>query len=287
MSQIYEPDRAIIEADGTHHYGLIRTAAEKTFAVTMSAAGIDLPEVNVADLPESQGIENWCQIEDQMQQGSCQGNARTTAEEVALYRQTEGTVIQLSRQFAYITSQKEDGINGDRGSTMEGGAKASTRVGSCLEELAPYTGKYYTKFSQAAYDDAATRKLTSWVRLESYMDVLKWQVWGIGGAVIGIGWNGTMEPDGQGKIERYSSGGGGHALALPQWNKRFMDAGGMPYLDMFNSWSKRWGFQGRAFIKPSIVDYWCKNETVLGYSKMSIKDIKPKSYDWLKQSFYV
>lgn len=286
MSTIYQPDRAIVLPDGSHHYGLIRTPQEKTFAATFSNVGIDLPEVNVADLPESQGIENWCQIEDQKQQGSCQGNARTTAEEVAIYRQTEGEVVQLSRQFAYITSQQIDGIVGDRGSTMEGGAKASQKFGSCLEELAKYTGQYYTKFSQSAYDDAKNRTLTTWVRLENYMQVLKWQVWGIGGAVIGIGWNGTMEPNGQGKIESYRSGGGGHALALPQWNKRFVDAAGMPYMDMFNSWSMRWGFQGRAFIKPSIVDYWCKNETVLGYSKMNIKDLKPKSYDWIKQSFF-
>lgn len=284
---IYEEARAIVEDDGHYHYGLIRTPQEKTFAATYSSVGIDLPPVNVRDLPDNQQVSIWLQIEDQKQQGSCQGNARTSAEEVAIYRQTEGTVIQLSRQFAYITSQQEDGIRGDRGSTIEGGARASTKKGSCLEELAPYTGRYYTDFSQAAHDDAAKRKLTSYIRLENYDEVLRWLVNGIGGVVIGIGWNSTMEPNSQGRIESYRSGGGGHALALLDWNKQYLDAGGLPYIQMFNSWGKNWGHAGTAFIKPSIVDYWCKNETVVGYSKMSVEDIKPKSYDWLKQSFYV
>lgn len=284
---IYEEERAIVEDDGHYHYGLIRTPQEKTFAATYSSVGLDLPSVDVGDLPENQQILTWLQIEDQKQQGSCQGNARTSAEEVAIYRQTQGSVIQLSRQFAYITSQQEDGIRGDRGSTIEGGARASQKKGSCLEELAPYTGRYYTEFSQAAYDDAVKRKLTSYIRLENYDEVLRWIVHGVGGCVIGIGWNSTMEPNSLGKIESYRSGGGGHALALVDWNKRFLDGSGKPYITMANSWSKRWGAGGVAYIKPSIVDYWCQNETVVGYSKMSVQDIRPKSYDWLKQSFYV
>ncbi len=286
MSDVYQPDRAIILPDGSHHYGLIRTTTEKTFAATYTASDIDLPSVDIKTLPESANIASWCQIEDQMQQGSCQGNARTSAEEVAIYRQTEGQVIQLSRQFAYITSQKVDGIRGDNGSTMEGGAKASQTVGSCLETLAPYTGKYYTTFSQEAYDNAAEHKLTRRVRLENYDQVLRWQVWGVGGCVIGISWNSSMEPNDQGRIESYRQGGGGHALGLLDWTRKYTDSSGRPYLQMFNSWSKRWGFEGRAFISPSVVDYWCRNETVLGYAKLELKDIKPREYDWIKQSFW-
>jgi C1A family cysteine protease len=96
-----------------------------------------------------------------------------------------------------------------------------------------------------------------------------------------------MEPNSLGKIESYRSGGGGHALALLDWNKSMVDSSGMPYIQMFNSWGKSWGKNGTACIKPSVVDYWCKNETVVGYSKMSVEDMRPKSYDWLKQSFYV
>lgn len=283
MSNIFTPERAIVLPDGSHHFGLIRTTTEKTFAATYS---LDLPPVDISDLPESQKTADWLQVEDQQQQGSCQGNARSSAEEVAVYRQTEGEIVQLSRQFAYITSQRIDGISGDQGSTMEGGAKASQKWGSCLEELAKYTGRYYTEFSQAAWSDAEKRKLTSFQRLENYDQVLRWIVHGVGGVVIGIGWNSSCSPDSRGCIESYRSGGGGHALALLDWNKRFLDTLGRPYIDMFNSWGRSWGFQGRAFIAPKIVDYWCQKETVLGYSKMDLKDIQPKSYDWIKQSFF-
>jgi hypothetical protein len=283
MADIPDRDRAIIEPDGSHHYGLIRTTTERTFAKTFS---IDLPAVDIKTLPESQNVAEWLQIEDQMQQGSCQGNARTSAEEVAIYRQTEGQVKQLSRQFAYITSQQMDGITGDRGSTMEGGARASQKFGSCLESLAPYTGKYYTQFSKEAWTNALDHTLTDFARLENYDQVLRWLVWGVGGAVNGIGWNGSCEPDGQGKIESYRSGGGGHALALVDWTKKHTDTAGRPYVQMFNSWSRRWGANGIAFIAPSVIDYWCKNETVLGYSSINLKDIKPREYDWIKQSFW-
>jgi hypothetical protein len=50
---------------------------------------------------------------------------------------------------------------------------------------------------------------------------------------------------------------------------------------MFNSWSKQWGFHGRAFIHPKVIDFWCKNETVVGYSYMEGKDIKPNTFDWI------
>lgn len=278
-------EHLIIEPDGSFHYGLI--IGPETFAFTRSIPqGVDLPPVNIADIPQSQKIAEWMRVEDQKQQGSCQGNARTSAEEVAIYRQTRGGIIQLSRQFAYITSQKVDGISGDRGSTIEGGARASQQYGSCLEELAPYTGGYYTQFSQAAYDDAKKRTLTSFVRLQSYDDVLRWLVHGIGGIVIGIGWNSSCEPNSQGRIESYRAGGGGHALALLDWNKTKLDSSGRPYIDMFNSWSTRWGFQGRAFVAPSVIEQWCRGQTVVGYSKMSVEDIKPQSYDWLKESFF-
>ncbi len=214
-------------------------------------------------------------VEDQMQQGSCQGNARTSAEETAIYGRLKAKSFSSVASLLTSPARKKNNLVGrDVGSTIEGGGRASKRRGSCLESLAPYTGRYYTKFEKAAYDDALTRTLTSYVVLENYQQVLQWLVHGVGGIVIGIGWNGTMEPDGQGKVESYRSGGGGHALALLDWNKRFLDAAGNPYIDMFNSWSKRWGMQGRAFIKPSVVDYWCRNETVIGYSKMNLADIK-------------
>jgi hypothetical protein len=247
---------------------------------------IDLPPVEIDKLPESQQVDKWLQIEDQAQQGSCTGNARTSAEEIAIYRQRQGEVVQLSRQYAYITGQRESGISGDNGATMEGSAGAAIKHGSCLESLAKYTGKYYTQFSSEAIKNALDHKLTRYVRLENYDQWLRWTVWGVGGAVIGIAWNSSMEPDGLGKVEGYRQGGGGHALLLGDWTMKYRDAGGRPYGTMFNSWSRRWGTAGLAYINPKVIDFWCKNETVLGYAKLELKDIKPLEYDWITQSFW-
>lgn len=285
-ARIQDEQRAIIEDNGTYHYGLIRKPAEHVFARSLASRAINLPPVNIPDLPENQGVEEWLQVEDQQQQGSCQGHARTSSEEVAHYRQTEGDIVQLNRQFAYITSQMIDGIRGDRGSTIEGGARAAQKYGSCLESLAPYSGRYVTQFSDACWQDALKRQLTDWAALANYDEVMRWLAWGIGGIVIGIGWNGYCEPNGQGNIENYRSGGGGHALALVDWDKSMADSGGRPYIKMPNSWGRRWGKNGWARINPRVIDYWCQNETVIGYSKLKLEDVKPKQYDWLKRSFF-
>lgn len=282
MVSIQDKDRAIILDDGSHHYGLIRTPQEKTFAATYS---LDLPVVDISALPDNQKIVEWLRIEDQKQQGSCAAQARTSSQEVAVYRGTQGQVIQLSRQYAYIDAQKIDNIRGDQGSTIEGNAK-SAQKGTPLEEFAPYTGQYYTQFSAAAIADAPNQKLNLWQRLRSYDDVLRWIVHGIGGVAIGIGWNSSCAPDSRGCIEAYRSGGGGHSLALLDWNKKIVDTLGRPYIDMFNSWGLSWGYKGRAFVHPKVVDYWCQNETVIGYSDMTLANVTPRPFDWIKNSFY-
>ena len=76
-------------------------------------------------------------------------------------------------------------------------------------------------------------------------------------------------------------------MCIPDWTKKFVDSLGRPYGDMFNSWGLKWGFKGRAFVHPKVIDYWCKNETVIGYSDMSLADVTPRPFDWIKNSFYV
>lgn len=265
------------------HYGLIRDASEDRFkAANPFALGDDqLPPVDIEKLPMSLGVGNWMQIEDQSQQGACQGHAKTSSEELAIYRSTEGGILQLCRQFSYITSQMIDGIVGDRGSTIAGGAEASKKYGDCLESLWPYTGRYDRNIPQACFADALGRRLRTSMVLRSYDQVLRWLVHGIGGVVIGIGWNGSCTPDADGRITSYHSGGGGHALALLDWSKQFLDSLGRPDIDLFNSWSKRWGVAGRARIAPKVIEYWCENETVIGYSDMQGPDIKPRGFDWI------
>ena len=264
------------------HFGLIRNPDEmKTFAAAnpFTLPEADFPPVDYATLPESAGVANWMQVENQASVGSCQGHAKTSAEELAIYRAT-GSIVQLNRGFSYYTSQKIDGIRGDNGSTISGGCEASRKYGTCLESLAPYTGRYVTQFSQACYDDALTRRLTAFQKLPNYDAVMRWLYYGIGGIVIGINWDNGQEGDANGCVTSYRASGGGHALALLDWSTRFKDTKGRPYIDRFNSWGKNYGYKGRNFILTSVVDEWCATEDVYGYCNLNGAGVYPAKIDW-------
>jgi hypothetical protein len=56
-----------------------------------------------------------------------------------------GRVLNFSRMAAYILSQRKDGINGDRGSTLSGGMYVATQHGLCEEHEWPYPSSYSSK----------------------------------------------------------------------------------------------------------------------------------------------
>lgn len=265
------------------HYGLVRTGDDKLFAAANPFAlpEADFPPVDYAHLPESAGVKEWQQVENQASVGSCQGHAKTDAEELAIYRAT-GQIVQLNRAFSYWTSQQIDGIRGDVGSTISGGCKASQKYGTCLESIQPYTGRYVTQFSKECFTDAATRKLEKFMALPNYDAVLRWLYYGIGGIVIGIQWDDSCEGDADGKVERHRPGprSGGHALSLLDWNTRFRDAKNRPYIARKNSWGINYSQQGWDYIHPDVIEQWCHTEDVFGYGSLNGTGIIPASVNW-------
>lgn len=274
---------AIIDFHREHgHYGLIRDEAnDKAFraANPFALPEKDFPPVDYAALPESQGVAAFMQVENQGGVGSCQGHAKSSAEELAIYRAT-GQILQLNRGFSYYTSQRIDGIRGDNGSTIKGGGEASMKYGSCLESLQPYTGLYTTQFSQACYDDALTRRLFKKMAMPNYDAVMRWLYYGVGGIVIGISWNNGQEGDDKGRVESYVARGGGHALALLDWNTKFKDSKGRPYISRFNSWGKNYSQNGVDYIAPHVIDEWCDSEDVIGYGSLNGVGVWPNKLDW-------
>ena len=270
--------------------GLRRDMEDKAALIANQAPRLNLGKIDIDSLPTSMGVAEWMQIEDQSQVGACQGHAQTSCCELAYYHQT-GKPIQFNRMFAYLASQKVDGINGDNGSTMSGGAKSASTNGLPKEEAWPYIGHYprggWRAIPEELWTKAKGSLLAGYRVLSSYDEVLQWLANKVGGVAIGIDWNNSMEPDGNGCVKSYRRGGGGHALGCLDWNKQFRDPQGRPYIDMFNSWSLRWGYRGRAFILPSIVDYWCQNMDVIGYGLLEGNEIKPKKFDWKTLKFYV
>jgi C1A family cysteine protease len=260
-----------------HHYGLVRDERETAFkaANPFALPESDFPAIDYASLPERMGTSDWLVTEDQLQIGSCQGVMLSSVAEMAIKAAT-GQIIQLSRMWAYLQSQKVDGIRGDNGSTLSGGSEAGQTVGLCLESLFPYPGRYSTAIPAECAADAATRKLRMSQNLPDYEAVMKWLRHGVGGVGIGIGWNRYCEPDVNGCVLKYVSGGGGHAIALADWNGKFKDEYKRPFIELKNSWSRRWGVNGSAFIHPKVIDYWCRNETVMGYSDMQGDGVYPR-----------
>jgi hypothetical protein len=78
---------------------------------------------------------------DQKSQGACQGHALALIFTICYWLAT-GRVDYFSRAAAYYLSQKKDGIQGDRGSTLSAGQWVATQHGLCLEEDWPYPPSY-------------------------------------------------------------------------------------------------------------------------------------------------
>jgi len=74
-------------------------------------------------------------------QGACQGHSLALIFTICYFLAT-GRIEMFSRGGAYYLSQRKDGINGDRGSTLSGGQWVATQHGLCLEKDWPYPERY-------------------------------------------------------------------------------------------------------------------------------------------------
>lgn len=180
--------------------------------------------------PESVGVE-WHHTENQGPIGSCQGNDLSSCIERVEFVAGK-PAVQLSRIFAYLATQKLDGLLGsDRGSTISGGAKLAKATGVCPESLTGYPKSYPGSaarsqiLSQSNYDAAAAHKVTSlWNAPEDPDEARNWI--GGGGAIsLGIVWPGIPSDR---IIKKFSGGSGGHAIAILGYDPT--------YLVAVNSW---------------------------------------------------
>lgn len=248
----------------------------------------DLPE-RVDPRRSQLADKGWLQVEDQLTQGSCQGQSLTECLEYC-YAVATNAVEQFSRQYAYLLSQKFDGINGDRGSTLNGGTKAA-KQGICRESVGPYTRSYpgLGWMTQAMHDDAKNFKLKSHTALKSAAEIRNYIGAGAGIVQIGIMWGNEMTPDSSGIIRRFTgNGGGGHAVTLDgyvPWQDVGVQNSAGYYFLLKNSWSKRWGKDGRAYVEPSAVDAMCRHRfsSMIGRSDMETPNIRNISHDFTKK----
>jgi hypothetical protein len=164
---------------------------------------------------------DWHRMENQGPIGSCQGNSITSCLE-RLQHVRGGPVVELSRIFGYLATQRVDGLLGsDRGSTVSGGVKIALTHGCPPESLTGYPRQYPAArertaiLSQANYDAGQPYKaVSSWkvpMDIEATMNFI-----GGGGAInLGISWyRGIIPSDRVVKNFRPPSSTGGHAVAV-------------------------------------------------------------------------
>ena len=168
--------------------------------------------------PESISVD-WHQTENQGRIGSCQGNALTSCLERLIFVRTgsRSDVVQLSRIFAYIATQKIDGLLGrDQGSTISGGVKLALKHGVPPESMTGYPSRYPNSSDRsrilaesnyrAGLDYRAVR---SW-KVSDNIEDAKDFIAGGGAISFGIKYNGIPRNR---IISSFIPGRGGHAMA--------------------------------------------------------------------------
>lgn len=194
---------------------------------------------------------------------NCQGASLSECAEYCYYVATGGQKKQLSMMFAYLGSQRYDGINGDQGSTLEGGTKLIKTDGICSAATVPYPSSYprsgWKSLPEAAWQEAKSLRLANHVNIDSWDKAISFLAGGLGIIHIGIAWGNFMEPDSYGCIDNARVGGnfGGHAIVLCGYAPDSVVGRPSPEnrrLILKNSWDRRWGKNGRAYISKKTFD---------------------------------
>lgn len=109
-------------------------------------------------------------VEDQGALGSCTGCAIAGALEFLENKfLPKKQFVDISRLFIYYQERLMEGtVNIDAGAMIRDGVKACAKVGACKETLYPYNiSRFAATPTQAAYQDAAKRKITQYLRVTS------------------------------------------------------------------------------------------------------------------------
>ena len=217
--------------------------------------------VNESDMPEIVDPSGWTVIENQSNQGACRGHSLSTCIE-HLYVRQGGDVIQLSRACAYYETQRIDNIQGDRGSTIQGGCELAENIGICLESVWPYPSSYRPG-RPSGWESSVKYKTQGHSPIRDAEEGLKHLAFA-GPLDIGIIWGSEIDQQvgRNGIIENYTgSGGGGHAVCIGGYTNKDWNGQSLSELHfiLYNSWSSRWGKDGKCLVKQSAFNSMCKH----------------------------
>lgn len=122
-------------------------------------------------------MRNWCSpIEDQLELGSCVGQAVVGAYELMLNKIYPNRFVDLSRLFVYYNARYIDGpeyVLEDSGAYLRSGIKSLKLWGVCKEDLWPYLIENFDDApSINSYEDAEHRTITKYYRVLSVDDMV-------------------------------------------------------------------------------------------------------------------
>jgi hypothetical protein len=139
----------------------------------------------------------------------------------------------------------------------------------------------------ATWDQAQKFKLATAQVIEEESRVKTWLAAGAGLVEIGIAWGQAMTPNTKGIISSFRPGGGGHAVViggyLPEAAVGVSNPDGFYYL-LHNSYSKRWGMGGWAYVTPSAVRQMLESRFTVFVGLSDMVDVKPRTIDFEKES---
>lgn len=226
--------------------------------------------------PEQVDPRPFVKVEHQASVGSCQGHSLSTIVEHCYRIDSGGKDVQLSRAMAYRATQLIDRIEGDRGSTINGGVKLAKEKGVCTEDLWPYRNRYPRNPPRGVswdevYEDAEDYRIAKHSVMQSYADVFAWLASGAGGVHIGIRWSLPSA----GVVDSYRNSGGGHAVALLGYTTR-KDPDGRKYILLCNSWGTRWGNNGWCEVAPRAIEQMLRARYTVMVGLTDLVGIEPR-----------
>jgi C1A family cysteine protease len=129
------------------------------------------------DVKKAVDLRPWCSpVEDQLQLGSCVGQAVVGAFELTVNRLHPDKFLDLSRLFVYYNARLYEGdyyLDKDLGSYVRNGIKAVNKWGVCDETLWPYeVDKFSWAPSIESYVDGKKRLIKSYYRIQGVSDML-------------------------------------------------------------------------------------------------------------------
>lgn len=126
-------------------------------------------------LRENVDLRQWTSpVEEQLNLGSCTGQAIVGAYELLLNQKYPDLYTDLSRLFVYYNARQIEGyIDEDVGAYVRNGVKAVALYGVCAEVFWPYDIEKFNRTpNKISYIDANTRRLNGYYRITSIDGIL-------------------------------------------------------------------------------------------------------------------